>query len=228
MNSIIIDNIAFKVDIELLLKKLHMDRVSEDYETIERLVEEAEAIGKPKLITKISYIDSRGEDFVAIDDIKYVSRVLAVNLQSVHRVFPYIATCGVELYKWAENIEDMVEKFWAKAICEMALRCAIEGVSAYLRENYKVMKLSAMNPGSLKDWPLKEQRNLFKQFGDVKELIGVDLTESCLMIPVKSVSGILFETETNFESCQLCPRENCPNRRAPYEKGLFDEKYKKV
>ena len=72
-----------------------------------------------------------------------------------------------------------------------------------------------MNPGPLKDWPLGEQRQLFFLFGDVKQAIGVELTESFLMYPVKSVSGIIFPTEVNYENCQLCPRENCPGRRAP-------------
>jgi hypothetical protein len=40
------------------------------------------------------------------------------------------------------------------------------------------------------------------------------------------VSGILFPTEETFASCQLCPREDCPNRRAPYDAELFERKYK--
>ena len=54
-------------------------------------------------------------------------------------------------------------------------------------------------------------------------LIGVTLSESFLMIPIKSVSGILFPKEIRFESCQLCPREKCAGRRAPYEESLWQE-----
>jgi len=46
------------------------------------------------------------------------------------------------------------------------------------------------------------------------------------MVPVKSVSGILFPTEESFASCQLCPREVCPGRRAPYDPDLYDAKYR--
>ncbi len=46
------------------------------------------------------------------------------------------------------------------------------------------------------------------------------------MVPTKSVSGILFPAEESFASCQLCPRENCPNRRAPYDPELFDRKFR--
>jgi hypothetical protein len=52
------------------------------------------------------------------------------------------------------------------------------------------------------------------------------LTESLLMVPVKSVSGIVFANEEEFASCQLCPREDCPGRKAPYDPGLYERKYR--
>ena len=61
-----------------------------------------------------------------------------------------------------------------------------------------------MNPGSLADWPLREQRPLFGLLGNVRAAIGVTLTPSLLMTPTKSVSGILFPSEETFASCQLC------------------------
>jgi hypothetical protein len=43
------------------------------------------------------------------------------------------------------------------------------------------------------------------------------------MIPRQSVSGLLFETEKDFVNCLLCPRDTCPNRRAPYDPALRDQ-----
>ena len=74
-----------------------------------------------------------------------------------------------------------------------------------------------MSPGSLPDWPLEEQRVLFELLGETRKTIGVELTESLFMVPVKSLSGIVFTNEEGFASCQLCPREGCPGRRVPYE-----------
>ena len=84
-----------------------------------------------------------------------------------------------------------------------------------------------MNPGSLPDWPISQQRPLFDLVGKAAE-IGVHLTDSYLMRPLKSVSGILFATDVTYENCQLCPVERCPNRRAPYDPTLFDRKYRLV
>ena len=80
-----------------------------------------------------------------------------------------------------------------------------------------------MSPGSLKDWPIEEQRPLFEIIGDVEGTIGVRLSESLLMIPRKSVSGLFFSTDIRFQSCQLCPRKRCENRRARYDEGMARE-----
>jgi hypothetical protein len=66
---------------------------------------------------------------------------------------------------------------------------------------------------------------LFGLLGDVEAAVGVRLTESFLMLPNKTVSGLVFPTTTSFASCQLCPRAVCPNRRAPYDAELFAQKY---
>jgi hypothetical protein len=82
-----------------------------------------------------------------------------------------------------------------------------------------------MNPGSLHDWPLKEQRVLFDMLGDPKATIGVELLHTYLMRPAKTVSGLLFTTQDSYVNCRLCPREVCPNRRAGYDPALYATKY---
>ena len=76
-----------------------------------------------------------------------------------------------------------------------------------------------MSPGSgdAVIWPIEQQRNLFALLGDGSQQIGVQLTDSCLMIPNKSVSGIRYPTEIDFHTCQVCHREDCPGRIAPFD-----------
>ncbi len=119
----------------------------------------------------------------------------------------------------------MLAHFYADAISEAVLHAAMTTFVAQLTERFQLASTAVMKPGSLTDWPLREQRTLFALLGDVRSAIGVELTDSLLMVPRKSVSGILFVAEETFASCQLCPREDCPNRRAPYDAGLFERKY---
>ena len=162
-----------------------------------------------------------------IDGVILTSRVLKVNLEKAHRVFPFVATSGIELEEWSKSFNDLLEKYWVDGIKEFALRIAIEHLTDHLIERCQPGKLARMNPGSLPDWPLQQQRPLFDLLGKGPEAIGVKLTDSYLMMPIKSVSGIWFPTEESFESCQLCPREKCPGRRAPYDANLYGRKYVK-
>jgi hypothetical protein len=228
MNSRVLEPIPFRIDEEQLRQKLRIKDRSDYISKLQRLVDEAQAIGKPKALYRAVFIESKMDDRVVINGTVFTSRVLRVNLDKVYRVFPFVATCGVELETWSSSTQDMLQKYWVDMIKEAALRMAIEYLEKHLIEKYRLVKISRMNPGSLPDWPLSEQQPLFAILGKGTESIGVQLTDHCLMIPIKSVSGIWFPTEESFESCRLCPREQCPGRRTPYDQGLYDRKYGKV
>ena len=225
MDTLILDPLPFQIDPASLLPALHIREGSRHVDTVRRLVDEARPHARPKAIYKISYIETRGDDFVIAEGRTFTSRVLRVNLDGLQRLFPFVLTAGRELAAWAEAQDDMVLRFYADAINEAILKSAEEAFRQHLCATYALAQVSAMNPGSLTDWPLREQRVLFALLGDVTGAIGVELTDSLLMLPTKTVSGIFFPTQETFASCQLCPRPNCPNRRAPYDAALFERKY---
>lgn len=229
----VLDQIQFQLDFQALRKALRLRSGDSMEADLRRLAKEAQAVAHPKALYKVAYVDSRSENQVTLDGVTFKSRVLWANLEGVHRVFPYVVTCGTELDEWARSIDDMLHSFWADAIKEMALRQAHAALLSHLKTTYRLGKISAMSPGSLADWPIQQQRPLFRLLGSVEQkdgigflpAIGVRLTDSFLMIPNKTISGIRFPVETNFESCLLCPRESCPGRRAPYDPHLLQEKY---
>lgn len=227
MSAHIIEDIPFELNIDSLMKRLRVQENSRYADNLLTLVHDAQEIVKPKALFKTVYIEAKYDDHVVINGIELKSRVLRVNLEEAHRVFPFVATCGMEIEDWARSIDDFMKSFWAETIKDIALRSAMKALNKHIDEYYSPGLTSRMSPGSLKDWPIGEQRTLFSILGDTKESIGVQLTGSLMMIPTKSVSGILFPTEVSFESCQLCPRENCPGRRVPYDKDLYDRKYRK-
>lgn len=226
MSTEIIDNIPFQLDLALLQDKLRVKKDSSYWGRLQSIVAEAQAIAQPKALYKVALVDEKGDDFVVLDGVRFSSRILRVNLDPAQRVFPYAATCGTELHDWADSLDDILERYWADVICELALRAAGEALATRLAARYQPGQTASMNPGSLGDWPLKEQRALFQLLGNPEQAIGVRLLQSCLMVPSKSVSGIQFPTEEGFANCQLCPRVDCPGRRAPYDPELYDRKYK--
>ena len=226
MQSFVLNDIPFQPDLNALALRLHIREDSDDLQDLRRLADKAQSVARPKAMYKIGYIDDRGESSVVVDGVTFTSRILRVNLEQAHRVFLYVATCGKELEAWAKSLDDLLHRYWAEAIQEAALRAASQAAHRHIVESHRLTKTATMAPGSLNEWPLSEQRPLFACLGDPEGEIGVHLSDSLLMVPAKSISGIRFPTAESFESCQLCPRENCPGRRAPYDKTLYDKRYR--
>ena len=216
----VLDNIPFSLEPGEVLRD-SADR-EELRVCVDELIETVRPVARPKAVYKVSYVDDKGEDSVSIDGVTFTSRVLRINLDPVGRVFPYVATCGRELDQIALPPDDLMSSFFMDRIKIAVLRSASQHLHQHLVETYRLGQVSRMSPGSLEDWPITQQKELFSILGCVQDRIGVELAESSLMVPLKSVSGILFPTEVRFESCQLCPREVCENRRTPYEPELAE------
>jgi len=226
----ILRDIPFELDVNELLEKLRVRSGSEDSKEIVALAEKAAPILRPKALYEVMFIESKGEETVTFGGVTFTSRVLRVNLEKVERVFAYIATCGHELdAAMPVPMDDFIKRFWVDTIKEMALWAAQKYLSDVLETTYGLGRSATMHPGAgtADIWPIEQQRLFFSMFGNVEELIGVRLTDSFLMIPNKSVSGIYYPTEVSFKTCQLCPRHKCANRQAPFDKKLLKTKYKR-
>ncbi len=226
MDAIVLDRLPFELDMKVLRQRLRIESVSPYLGDLRHLLDEARAVARPKALYRVAFVEAKQDDYVVIEGVRLCSRVLRVNLGDAHRVFAYVATCGMELGQWCSSQSDLLRQFWAETIAEMALQGAIEALRQHLADRYHPGSLSSMAPGSLADWPLEEQRALFTILGNTENLVGVRLTDHMLMIPIKSLSGIFFPTQISFESCQLCSRAGCPGRRAPYDQGLYERKYR--
>lgn len=225
MDIIILDEIVFDPHPTKVLKKLHVKSDSRYQDKVLGMLDDARQIAHPKAMYRIAGIDEKFDSGVVIEGIKMESRVLAINLKEVHRVFPYLVTSGRELFDWKMGFEDMLDSYYADEISQMALRVAEKHFLDHLKATYQLGKTSSMNPGSLEDWPITAQQDLFKLLGDTMEAIGVELMDSMLMLPNQTVSGIRFVSEDGFSNCELCPRECCPHRRTPYNPELLGSKY---
>ena len=228
MDGTVLESLPFDLELPEILRALRIREHSSHVEAVSGLVGQALVIGRPKAVYKIGYIEDKGPDSITVDGLKFTSRVLRVNLDQAQRVFVYICTAGHELEAWTDSQDDMVAHYYADAISERVLRGARMALAQLWQQRYELAETAEMNPGSLPDWPLKEQRVLFTLLGDTQSTIGVELLSSLLMKPRKTVSGFVFPTAETFASCQLCPRTTCPNRRAPYDPDLFDRKYRET
>jgi Vitamin B12 dependent methionine synthase, activation domain len=217
-----------EIDFPAVKAALRVRDGSEDEIELRGMAAEIRTVAHPKAVYAMAFIEAKGEDYIIADGTRFTSRVLRINLENVHRCFPFVCTSGLEAEAWAETQAGFMRRFWADALNQAVLHAAVLSLQEHVRGRFDLGSISMMNPGSLADWPLREQRSLFSLLGGVREAIGVELTKSLLMVPTKSVSGIFFPAEESFASCQLCPRELCPNRRAPYDPELYNRKYRNI
>ncbi len=225
MPGVLIEKAPFPFEAIGALELFKIDPGSAEHAGLERMIGKGLDLAAPKAAFLPARIEDRGEDWVVIGGEKFTSRVLAKNLESAHKAFPFLATCGIELEKWAGELKGRVEGMIARAVMGAALKGAMDAVVEAIRNGHHEGEVSRMTPGSLSDWPLAEQVPLFRLLGQSAEAAGVTLKDDLFMTPVMSVSGLWFPTDESFESCMLCPMEDCPGRRAPYDDTLFKRKY---
>lgn len=189
----VFEEINFNINVDQLKETLQLRSNKRTTEMIDKLLKEANNIAKPKAIYIQASIVSRREDFIVVNNTAFHSENLRVNTNGLEVVFPYVITCGTEIEQWSENIENIMEKYIADGIKAIILSAGTDFVLNHIKKTFDIKKLSYSIPGSLDDWPMYEQTSLFEMIGDVTELIGVRLSESSLMRPTKSVSGIYYE-----------------------------------
>lgn len=211
-----------RVDFAELKRRLHIHD-EDQLQEIQDLVNRALPMMEGSAAYTTAYVDERKEDAVVIDGVCFASKVLRKNLDQVERVFPYVMTIGRGLEEMLRECADILEQYYLDVIGTVALSGIRQHLIDHLRSRYGLGKMSFMNPGSLEDWPLGQQRPLFGLLGKGPADLGVSLTDTFLMLPKKSVSGICFPTEISFFSCQLCPRERCDSRKAAYSDKLAQE-----
>jgi len=224
MSVEILSDIPFSLDIENVLNSAGMSRDMLDMAAVDHMLQSALKVARPKALYRECFVEARGEDTVTFGGVTFRSRTMRRNLDTVERVFCFMCTCGGELDDAGLDGGDPMLGFLLDAIKARALAASRSHLLDHLTRRYALGKTAAMSPGSgdASIWPIEQQRELFCVLGDVHASIGVTLTDSYLMHPNKTVSGIRFPTEVDFRTCQVCHRADCPSRSAPFEQQVWD------
>jgi hypothetical protein len=215
-----IDRIPVTLDPAAVAKRLRHNPARTGSINLDALLALAGSLIHLRAVYEISYTGAKGDDTVEVAGVTFRSRILRRNLDQAQKVFPFIMSAGPALEAAASASGDLLKQYYLEEMANIALECGAGWLADRLKTRWGFSGLSSMDPGSLEDWPITEQPKLFSIFGDTERLVGVRLTDSMLMIPRKSISGIFFPSEEGFTSCQLCDRDTCPGRRAPYDEVL--------
>jgi Vitamin B12 dependent methionine synthase, activation domain len=188
-----------RIDPDLILrlqKYRNLDRVPPVVkEAARRMASLAEAVVEPRGWMRrepVSAVEADGSVWLA-GGIRFQSRALARLLQNAVEAVLIVLTIGPALEQHADELaheEQLAEALLLDTAGRVAVDALIKEVRRRLRDDgwKRGFRLTArMAPGFV-DWALDQQRVLFAAFGT--SALTVELTENCIMLPRKSVSGI--------------------------------------
>ena len=132
----------------------------------------------------------------------------------------FVATAGAEFEDYQMRLkddDDMVRTFIADAFGSVMAERTADLMEQALQDEISPrgwLHTNRFSPGYC-GWHVSGQQQLFRLFG-VERPCGVSLTESSLMLPIKSVSGVIGigpKVRKLEYSCGLCDYKDCYKRR---------------
>jgi hypothetical protein len=127
----------------------------------------------------------------------------------------FIVTAGkgieLESQKFLHGAEPLLGYIY-DVLGSLTVESALEKFLLSREKDFMKAELKTTNPYSpgYCGWPVSDQRQLFALFEDKN--CGIRLSETCLMDPIKSISGIIGigkDVKKQPYSCALCDANNC-------------------
>lgn len=165
--------------------------------------------------------DVRSATLTVGDTVLHTSPIIMGQLRRAEAYAMFVATAGEEFEEFQRRLMadgDMVRVYIADALGSViAERCADKMEEALQQQIDKLgwRHTNRFSPGYC-GWHVREQQLLFSLFPGKNPPCGVRLTESSLMIPIKSVSGIIGlgkEARHLPYKCAFCNFKDCYKRR---------------
>lgn len=194
---------------------LKIGRDSAVYEELEDAMPLIRQYGKPKAVIRWVNVDRVEGDATTIEGVTFHSKVVADKLRNSPRVFISVATAGEGLEKSGAFSGDPFLDTYNGVLLNHAIRFMLR----YMQENFGFDGSSTLNPGSLPDWPIRNNFDLFGLIGNTEE-IGVSLNEAGYIKPWNSSSSIHF-SGNGYMNCSLCKNYGCIGRRAPFNRSEY-------
>jgi hypothetical protein len=158
----------------------------------------------------------RDQDLLILSgEIFHLGKIVTAALGKSTRIAIFIGTCGKEVENYSRQLMkegQTLEGYIVDLIGSEIAENIAEYVHKELEKDMAGMGLKITNrysPGYCK-WPVSDQQQLFRLLGESN--CGVSLTDSSLMIPVKSVSGMVGigeQVENRGYSCSICDTDYC-------------------
>jgi len=162
----------------------------------------------------------QGSSVVIDGSVTFQSKVIAQLMERCEKIAVFLLTIGNHL---EETVRQMSEDglILQATVLDAIGSVAAETVADFVQErvdevarDHGLCTSLRFSPGYC-DWNIKQQKMVFQSVGTCST--GIRLTEDYLMLPRKSISGIIGIGYCNgvehYNPCNTCPNYHCPSRR---------------
>jgi len=219
-----IDKSQIRIDPGEMMKLLGEQEAMIDEHTsglVETYMAECLRISSPQgAILLAETLDSASAEEIRVQDLVFDSgKIIHKMLRYSSCYALFIVTAGPEpenlarsLLNQGNYLEGYIADLLASALVDAAADQIQENVRSYAQK--QGMKITNRYSPGYCSWKVEEQQKLFSLFPE--GCCGISLSESSLMSPVKSISGIIGigdNVEYRDYTCEICPMIDCAFRK---------------
>lgn len=186
-------------------------------DTVCRLVEdvivEAEHVAIPKHVYRIVEASVLDDYRIAMDGVAFrVGKTITSYLSGMTHACVFVATAGYEYENFMKRVTkegNILKEFVADSVGSVIADMSVQKVSERLETESHLKYSLPYSPGYCA-WNIMEQPKLFSLLPE--KPCGVELNDSCLMYPVKSVSGFFAlgrQIVRQPYRCDICDNTHC-------------------
>lgn len=148
-------------------------------------------------------------------------RIIGRQLRGAQRFAVFVATAGPGYFQWLNAVNRRSDMFQAY-VMDVVGSQVVESVADYMEQVLQAQidqdafhRTNRFSPGYC-GWQVSEQPKLFSLFNEPNPC-GIQLNESCIMLPEKSVSGVIgVGPDVRYlpYTCGLCDQKQCYKRKS--------------
>lgn len=191
MDEIEIVNRDFLLDKHLFYEKIRMEQGLNSAIPIDRILEMAKDIPKPKSLYGVLKAEVIDENYFSLEDIVISSKKVVKMIKKFNYIIPNIVTAGVEIEEYCLSMTNLLDQYIIMELSNFSLDYAQEMMKRDLESRYNIAIESCIYPGE-EGFLLDSGKNIVRLFTDVKEKIGVTITETGLPSPSRTAYSLCF------------------------------------
>jgi hypothetical protein len=171
---------------------------------------------KGKYLLMDDYSASTSLESIRINDhCFHTGKIVTSFIHKSEKFLFFIVTAGKDIELQSQQFlhgNDPLLGYIYDVLGSLTVESATEKFLQNIEERFLKIGLKISNPYSpgYCGWPVSDQQKLFTLFGD--DTCDIKLSETCLMDPIKSISGIIGigkNVKKQPYSCSICDAKNC-------------------